>query len=162
MSPILLSCSLSVWWGVLWEKDYLSVQVTCVSGIFYSWVSGSFVETGRCWWPHRCWLKYCVLCLWGVCISACFHPHPVYCSLFLLWGLNKLCLFWLFSTCERQNLSAHLDLSLAHPRQRPGKSLWGLIFPFYWDGLSALQRLWAAFCSFLLGFYLYLFADFPF
>lgn len=99
----------------------------------------------------------------GCVCEVCARTVPI-CSLWFAMRTEQV----LFSfepspACESQKLSAHLDPGLAHPRQRSGKPLSGLLFPVYWHVLLyALKRLWVAFNPFLLGSYLYLVADFLF
>lgn len=121
--------------------------------VFLEFSTHGEVETGNEWWPCRRGLKRCVLHLvCELCASVPAHTftHSVvlYC---LSWvaKVYKQCskklasyvYYWPFSTaCESQNLGAHLDLSLAHPSQRFGKSLLGLLFPFYWRSFSVPWR----------------------
>lgn len=78
---------LSAWWDGLWEKADPDVQITCVSGIFYSWVGGSSVEAGM--WPRRHWLKCCVLR--AVCEVCASRPALTFTNsvLFIVWSGTK-------------------------------------------------------------------------
>ena len=139
------------------QQDDPALQVTCVCGILYSQVGSTSVENGKRGWPHRCCLVCCNLCLQGV------SPHVLFFFIIRCDYWIRCAYFWPFSTaCDSQNLSTHLDLSLAHSRQRFRKPLWLCFFPFVglffsmpWrgSGLPLIHSFQAPVCTWLLIFF---------
>lgn len=116
---------------------------------------------GNCkWWrPHRYRLKCCVF---KVCVYM-----PAHILLFFI----TCCEYWTsYVYFDPSHLPVKLEPLCApsfismHPHQRSGKSVSGLLFPFYWDILLYDWKRGSGlpFHPFLLGSLLYLVADFLF